>query len=92
MKKCLRVPVADAYAQEKFPIMAQITATTKEVEMLVKNLAGRDISGFTFLFKSGEVAIRNMSAEGDAEFSGMKFGYAVKLSKDDGATIVVTPK
>ena len=88
----MRLPVADAYAQEKFPIMAQITATTKEVETLVKNLAGRDISGFTFLFKSGEVAIRNMSAEGDAEFSGMKFGYSVKLSKDDGITIAVTPK
>lgn len=72
--------------------MAHIIATTKEVELLVKNLAGRDISGFTFLFKSGEVAIRNMSAEGDAEFSGMKFGYSVKLSKDDGVTIVVTQK
>lgn len=92
MKKCLPVPAEDAYARQKIHIMAHITATTKEVEMLVKNLAGRDISGFTFLLKSGEVVIRNMSAEGDAEFGGMKFGYAVKLSKDDGATILVTPK
>ncbi len=72
--------------------MAHITATTKEVEMLVKNLAGKDISGFTFVFKRGEVAIRNMRAEGDAEFSGMKFTYSVNLSKDDGVAVDLTLK
>lgn len=72
--------------------MAQITATTAEVETLVKGFARKDIPGFIFPFKNGEVAVRNMNVEGDAEFSGVKLGYVVKLSKDDGITITVALK
>ena len=73
-------------------IMAQITAGTKEVETLVKGFAHKDISGFTFLFKNAEVAVQNINVDGAGEFSGLKFDYALKLSKAAGMTASVTLK
>ena len=73
-------------------IMAQINATTEEVEAFVKGFAHKDISGFTFLFKNAEVAVQNINVDGAGEFSGLKFDYALKLSKAAGMTATVTLK
>ena len=72
--------------------MAQITASLEEVEALVQAFAHKDISGLTFVLKDGKVSLQNVTLEGDAEVKGLAFGYAVKLSRDDGMTGLVTLK
>lgn len=72
--------------------MAQITATTNEVERLVTAFAQRDISGLTFLFNDGKVSVENIKVEGVAEVKGLPLTYSVKLSKDDGMTATIILK
>ena len=72
--------------------MAQITASTKEVEVLIEAFARKNISGFTFPLKDGKVSLRNLNLEGEAEFKGLALGYSVKLSKGEGMTAVVNLK
>lgn len=72
--------------------MAQITASTKEVEVLVQAFARKDISGFAFALRDGKISVKNINMDGDAEFKGLALGYSWKLSRDDGMTAVVNLK
>ena len=72
--------------------MATITASSKEVEVLIEAFAHKKISGFVLPFKDGKVSLENLNLDGEAEFKGLALGYSVRLSKADGVTAVVNLK